>query len=106
MITLLIVNSIAWSQDSSGGKWYTYEQRKQCIECLINQPIIDSMLTDCEAERINLKKDFDRSVKIIEDLRLEAIEQRDTIYKLKNQRKVLLSISGGLVAVVLILVTI
>lgn len=104
---LLLGNSIAWSQsitqDSLGGKWYTKKQRINCNRCLVNEVIIDSMLTDCEVERINLKNDFDNSVKIIEDLRLEAILKDEEIVKLKTHRKILLSVSGGLIGLVVIL---
>lgn len=56
----------------------------------------DSIISIREAQITELKEDYDGAVSLIDDLRLEAILKDEEIFKLKKQRKVLLSVSGGL----------
>lgn len=75
---------------------YTDKQDRNALRCLMQEVKKDSIISIREAQITELKEDYDGAVSLIDDLRLEAILKDEEISKLKKQRKILLSISGGL----------
>lgn len=103
MLTVLILGNLtALSQDSLGGKWYTLEQRKQCIKCLMNEPIKDSIIAIRETQVIELKEAFDGCSAVVNDQRIQLMVKDDEINKLRRHRKALLGVSGGLLGLILV----
>lgn len=82
---------------------YTDKQDLNCLRCLLSETKKDSLIAIRDIQVKEIRKDYLQSVDIIEDLRLEAILKDEEIVKLKTHRKILLSVSGGLIGLVVIL---
>lgn len=81
---------------------YTDRQDQNCLRCLMQEEKKDSIITIREVQVSELRESFDGAVSVIEDLRLESILKDEKIVRLKTHRKILLSVSGGLIAVLII----
>ena len=108
MFTLLLgMNGIVYGQSLTQDSCicYTDKQDLNCLRCLLSEVKKDSILSIREIQIKAVRKDYLDCVDIVEELRLESILKDEEIVKLKTHRKILLSISGGLVGLLVVVLS-
>ena len=82
ILILLLSSNYCFSQKDTSGVFYTNNQDKRCLECLINSPKKDSLISNYGLQIVNFCSVITKQEVMIGDLEKVGLEKDEKIVKL------------------------